>query len=177
MADRNPIVNKIVEWGNANGDKIDQAYGFVGGWEGWVQVELAIAFKRAFEGPGSTVTVSREDPVYQGNNQRSDILFTTRNGTNRFTNMLELKCETSRAGGAAAFATAVGADCTKVNTGLINNQITPCKAWVIAFSVTRNLTNLTVGEPGNQRNLRAYPDTIRAGARTITLYVGYRDFP
>ncbi|KAG7095510.1 hypothetical protein E1B28_006249 [Marasmius oreades] len=178
MGDRNPIMNKIVEWGNANGEKIEQAYSFNGGWEGWVQVELAIAFKRAFEGPGSTVTVTREDLVYQGNNQRSDILFTTRRGAERFTNMLELKCETSRAGGAAAFAAAVQADCAKVNNGLINNQFTPCKAWVIAFSVTRNLTNLTVGvDQNNQpRHLRAYPDTIRAGGRTITLYYGWRDF-
>ncbi|KAG7086880.1 hypothetical protein E1B28_002800 [Marasmius oreades] len=168
---RNGIMNEIVRWGNANGDKISEAYGFIGGWEGWVQVELAIAFKKAFPG----ITISREDAVYQGNNQRSDILFTTRNPT-LFTNMLELKCETSRAGGAAAFAAAAQADCTKVNNGLINQRLIPCKAWVIAFSVTRNLTNLTVGEPGHQRNLRAYPDTIRAGNHTITLYWGWKDF-
>ncbi|KAK1221992.1 hypothetical protein PQX77_015171, partial [Marasmius sp. AFHP31] len=165
MEPTNGIMNKIVEWGNANGAKIEQAYSFNGGWEGWVQVELAIVFKQAFQHdfPGATITVTREDAVY-GTNQRSDILISTRRPGNNFTNMLELKCETSRAGGDAAFAAAVAADCTKVNNAAIANQFLPCKAWVIAFSATRNLTNLAVGGA----NLRAYPSTIRAGARTIT---------
>ncbi|KAL0067753.1 hypothetical protein AAF712_005193 [Marasmius tenuissimus] len=173
MEPTNGIMNKIVEWGNANGNKIEQAYSFNGGWEGWVQVELAMVMKQTFESEnrGATITVTREDPVY-GTAQRSDLLITTRRPGNNFTNMFELKCEASRAGGAAAFAAAVGADCTKVNNAAIANQYLPCKAWVVAFSATRDLTNLAVGGA----NLKAYPKKITAGAMTITLYWGSKDF-
>ncbi|KAL0575494.1 hypothetical protein V5O48_006479 [Marasmius crinis-equi] len=166
------IINKIVDWGNANGDKLEAAYGLHGGWEGWVQVELAIAFKRAFESenPGSTITVTREDSVYGGTNQRSDILITTRGGGRDFTNMLELKCESIA--GAAGFSGQVKGDCDKVDKGLINNQFKPCKAWIIAFSVTKDLSNLKV----DNKNLVAYPKQIRAGRLTITLWWGAKDF-
>ncbi|KAE9396587.1 hypothetical protein BT96DRAFT_922050 [Gymnopus androsaceus JB14] len=159
--DQNAILNKIVEWGNANGPKLEAAYGFHGGWEGWVQVELAIAFKQAFEHdfPGSTITVTREDTVYRGTNQRSDSLISTKGAGRDFTNMLELKCES--VAGAAGFSGQVAGD-----------LYLPCKAWVIAFSVTKNLSNLSVGG----KNLAAYSKQIHAGRTTITTLVGSKDF-
>lgn len=170
--DQNAILNKIVEWGNANGPKLEAAYGFHGGWEGWVQVELAIAFKQAFEHdfPGSTITVTREDTVYRGTNQRSDSLISTKGAGRDFTNMLELKCES--VAGAAGFSGQVAGDCTKIDNGLVDNRYLPCKAWVIAFSVTKNLSNLSVGG----KNLAAYSKHIQAGRTTITIWWGAKDF-
>ncbi|KAL0067751.1 hypothetical protein AAF712_005191 [Marasmius tenuissimus] len=177
MADPEPkggMIHDIVEWGNKNGAKIAEAYSFNGGWEGWVQVELAMAMKKAFshDFPGYGITVTREDVVYD-NKQRSDLLISTSKAGQHFTNMLELKCETSRVGGASAFRTAVAADCDKVNKGQITAmKYLPCKAWVIAFSVTKDLKDLKV----EGVNLQAYPKRIDAKPITITLYYGVKYF-
>ncbi|KAK7459554.1 hypothetical protein VKT23_009537 [Stygiomarasmius scandens] len=169
--DQNGIMNAIVDWGNANGPKLEGAYKLKGGWEGWTQVELALVLKKMFEqsNAGAAIEVTREDPVYSGGNQRSDLLITTRNGAQHFTNMFELKCE--GIANAANFVGQVRDDCTKVDSGVINAAYRPCKAWVVAFSVTKNLGNLQVGG----RNLAAYSKTIQAGGTRITLYWGTRD--
>ena len=176
MSVRNPIITEIVRWGNANANKIDQAYDFKGGWEGWVQVELAIHL-RGFFG-GQYVAISREDLVY-GNKQRSDILFQTdipmdvknKVPAQKFSNMIELKCESKA--GAAAFPGQVKEDCEKVTQANIVAAVLPCKAWVVAFSVTKVLTNLSVGGT----NLQLYPDAIQLpSGRTVSIYWGAKSF-
>ncbi|THU80419.1 hypothetical protein K435DRAFT_874395 [Dendrothele bispora CBS 962.96] len=172
IMDQNPIMNAIVDWGNTNGAKLEGAYQLKGGWEGWTQVELALVLKRLFESsnPGSTVEVTREDPVYGGGTQRSDLLITTRKGAQHFTNMIELKCE--GIANAPAFTGQVNGDCNKVNNGAINAAYLPCKAWVIAFSVTKNLGALQVGG----KNLAQYSKKVQAGGTQMTLYWGTKDF-
>ncbi|THV02295.1 hypothetical protein K435DRAFT_792650 [Dendrothele bispora CBS 962.96] len=170
--DQSGIMNTIAKWGNDNGAKLEGAYRLKGGWEGWAQVELALVLKQMFEtnNPGSTIEVTREDPVYSGGTQRSDILITTRKGAQHFTNMIELKCESIA--NAANFTRQVSEDCAKVNNGAIIATYRPCKAWVVAFSVTKNLGNLQVGGG----NLGAYSKTIQAGGTLMTLWWGTKDF-
>ncbi|KAJ3738352.1 hypothetical protein DFH05DRAFT_1560828 [Lentinula detonsa] len=142
--DKSPVLERIVEWAEANGEKIQDAYNQKGGWEGWTQVELAFYLKRAFESERyGVVTVTREDNVYQGNNQRFDLLITTRKGAEHFTNMLELKCESIA--NTNNFKAQAKADCTK--------------AWVIALSVTKDLGDVQVGS----LKLAAYSKRIQAG--------------
>ncbi|KIK66793.1 hypothetical protein GYMLUDRAFT_82161 [Collybiopsis luxurians FD-317 M1] len=174
------LLNKIVEWATANGAKLEEAYKLKGGWEGWTQVELALTLKRAYElqfGRDS-VTVTREDNVYNNApNQRSDLLLTTRNGGQIFTNMIELKCESIA--NAANFVREVSGDCTKVNSGVINAIHRPCKAWVVAFSVSNNMANNQAG--ANPLRVDGTPlavyRTIQAGGTPITMWWGSKNFP
>ncbi|KAJ3980763.1 hypothetical protein F5890DRAFT_1539769 [Lentinula detonsa] len=169
--DKSPVLERIVEWAEANGEKIQDAYNQKGGWEGWTQVELAFYLKRAFESERyGVVTVTREDNVYQGNNQRSDLLITTRKGAEHFTNMLELKCESIA--NTNNFKTQAKADCTKVNQGVINQNYLPCKAWVVALSVTKDLGDVQVGS----LKLAAYSKRIQAGTLQLTLWWAAKSF-
>ncbi|KIK66770.1 hypothetical protein GYMLUDRAFT_912488 [Collybiopsis luxurians FD-317 M1] len=175
MSDPTPtsgLLNRVVEWANANAGKLEEAYQLKGGWEGWTQVELALDFKRAYgkQYGHDSVTVTREDKVYNGTNERSDLLLTTRTGGKLFTNMIELKCESIA--NSAGFPGEVTIDCTKIDTGGIKAQYRPCTAWVVAFSVSKNLSHLQVGG----KPLTAYK-TINAPGRTqITIWTGRRDF-
>ncbi|KIK55835.1 hypothetical protein GYMLUDRAFT_87501 [Collybiopsis luxurians FD-317 M1] len=165
------LLNTIADWANANASKLGEAYQLKGGWEGWTQVELALYLKRAYgqQFPGSVVTVTREDKVYNGTNERSDLLLTTRTGGRLFTNMIELKCESIA--NSAAFPGEVAADCTKIDTGGIKAQYRPCTAWVVAFSISRDVGHLQVGGKALVRYR-----TIQAGGTQITMWTGRKDF-
>ncbi|KAG7087364.1 hypothetical protein E1B28_013337 [Marasmius oreades] len=174
-----PMLDAIIEWGKDNHikDRIWRAHQQRGGWEGWVQVELAIYLGEFFKNtlfPGREIKVTREEYTYGETQQRSDILFTTirENGT-VFYNAIELKCETLNTG-KAGFRLEVKNDCTKVDNAKPKESFAPCAAWVLAFSTTpdANLSDLKVG----QRNLERYKNTIPiAHGLEITLWWGTRD--
>ena len=108
------MFEQIIKWANSEdiAPKIEEAYEQRGGWEGWVQVELAIYLKRVFERemyPGSTVKVTREDYIYGESSDRSDLLLKTTRFGSTFYNALELKCESKL--GAKSFRTKVKQDC------------------------------------------------------------------
>ncbi|KAJ3992277.1 hypothetical protein F5050DRAFT_960625 [Lentinula boryana] len=168
VVDKNPMMESIVEWANLNGTRLEKAYNQKGGWEGWAQVELASYLEQVFGGEG-VATVTREDNVYNGNDQRSDLLITTQkpNGTS-FTNMFELKCESSANSG--NFRTKVRADCTKIANGVWNANYAPCEAWIIAIGVTKTVGDFMVGG----KNLAPYYKKIQAGGTQMTLWWGSR---
>ncbi|KAF9062586.1 hypothetical protein BDP27DRAFT_1427721 [Rhodocollybia butyracea] len=69
-------------------EKIGRAWKLKGGWEGWAQVELAIFLEDTL---GKDFGVTREDLVYEGTKQQSDIKVLQKS-TNELT-ILELKCK------------------------------------------------------------------------------------
>ncbi|KAJ3745982.1 hypothetical protein DFH05DRAFT_901333 [Lentinula detonsa] len=160
----NPVMEKIVDWGNnyVNAQKIAAAYNQKGGWEGWVQVELAIVLQQHFGGDGQA-TVLREQYVYNGTQQRCDILIDTKkyNGEH-FTNMFELKCESS--GNAGNFRTEVEKDCTKIGGGVW--KCSPCTWWIVGFGVTQDIGDLKV----KGVNLKKYHRDIQVGEGRVTLW-------
>ena len=175
IVDKNPIIAKIVEWGNIpeNAAKIQRAYEFRGGWEPWAQVELAIYLQDQFG--KAEVDITREDGVYE-NKKISDILFHTKPGGKNFYNMIELKCEYKDR--AADFPGEVKKDCKKVLEANIKSSHYPLKAWVIALSITKNseldklkLDNKSVG-------LVKYPHgiTLPGNHAVVSIYWGAKVF-
>ncbi|KAK1224580.1 hypothetical protein PQX77_012518 [Marasmius sp. AFHP31] len=172
---KNPMFEQIIRFMNEEDTawKIEQAYEQRGGWEGWLQVELAIYLKKVFEHdlfPGCTVNVTREDYIYGESSMRSDILLKTTVNGRTFYNALELKCETYLGG--SSFRRKVKDDCEKIDDANLGGQYRPCTAWVVAFSVTKDLSSLTVGE----RNLEVYPGKIKVGDLPLKMYWGRKDF-
>ncbi|KAJ4490752.1 hypothetical protein J3R30DRAFT_131739 [Lentinula aciculospora] len=170
VVEKNSVMEKILEWANdvVNAEKIEKAYNQKGGWEGWVQVELAMYLQKVLGGQG-IATILREQNVYNGNSQKCDFLIKTQKENGEyFTNMFELKCESS--GNAGKFRTEVRDDCTKIANGVWNTEFNPCEAWIVAFSVTKNVADFMVGG----RNLRRYYKTIQAGQIQMSVWWGSR---
>ncbi|KAJ3730494.1 hypothetical protein EV361DRAFT_550522 [Lentinula raphanica] len=162
LPEKNPILEAIADWGDANHDKIYAAYAQKGGWEGWVQVELAIHLGKHFGGQGQSLT-SREQYVYNGTNQKCDLLIeTAKYNGEHFVNMFELKCESS--GNANKFRTDVQGDCTKIGNGVW--KYSPCTWWIIGFGVDKAVGDLVV----KHQNLQAYHRQIKVGNGAVTLW-------
>ena len=53
LSQSNRLAESIRKWADANAEKLHQAYNFKDGWEGWVQVELAIALQQGHGGQAS----------------------------------------------------------------------------------------------------------------------------
>ncbi|KAG7087365.1 hypothetical protein E1B28_013338 [Marasmius oreades] len=179
MNTTNPILGAIIDWGKNHHikDRIRQAYQQRGGWEGWVQLELAIYLEDFFlnnKYPDCEIKVTREEYTYGETQKRSDILFmTTKSAYHIFYNAIELKCEAKNTG-AAGFKLEVKKDCEKVDNAKPKGSFAPCTTWVVAFSTTpdANLSDLKVG----QRKLEKYKDTIPiVQDLEITLWWGTRD--
>ena len=77
---------EIFKWAQGKQDQINRAFRMKGGWEGWLQVELALWL----EGKPETASVVREQHVYSSSSQAVDLLVTSKSGTRH---MIELKCE------------------------------------------------------------------------------------
>ncbi|KAH7879303.1 uncharacterized protein C8R40DRAFT_590845 [Lentinula edodes] len=168
VVDKNPIMESIADWADYKSAEIKAAYDQKGGWEGWVQVELARHLQQYF-GHEGVAEVTREEYVYNGTDQRSDLLITTtKTNGDAFTNMFELKCESS--GNSGKFRTEVKADCAKINNGVWNAKYNPCKAWIVAFGVSKTVGDFVVGGA----NLKEYHRKIQAGGTQITLWWGTR---
>jgi hypothetical protein len=137
LSQSNPLAESIRKWAVGNAEKLYQAYSFKGGWEGWAQIELAIALQQEHGGQASynQNMITREDTVYDGTKQRCDILLTTcQGGVPKWYNFIELKCESS--GMQSKFVGEVEADFAKVANGMAKKNLRPCTAFVCAISVS-----------------------------------------
>jgi hypothetical protein len=136
IRETNAIADGIESWAKSNGAKIVQAYNMKGGWEGWAQVELAIALSRNHGwnyGSFQQNVISREDHVYDGTKQESDIMLSNKLGTN----IIELKCESSY--DSKNFAANVLTDLKKVANGEIASKYLPATVWVVGISVSQEV--------------------------------------
>lgn len=79
-------VSQIHQWARSKRAEIGRAFSMKGGWEAWLQVELAFYLEDKY-GPGSVV---REQHVYSDGSLAVDLFVTTPDGTR---SLFELKCE------------------------------------------------------------------------------------
>ncbi|KAJ3992279.1 hypothetical protein F5050DRAFT_1905436 [Lentinula boryana] len=157
-------MESIADWGNeaVNAHKIEAAYSQQGGWEGWVQVELTLVVQKHFG--GAEATISREQYVYNGTQQRCDILIeTNKQNGEHFVNLFEIKCESS--GSADKFRTEVNKDCTKIDAGV--SKFYPCEWWIVAFGVTRDIGDLKA----KGVNLMKYYRDIKTENGSVTIWM------
>lgn len=112
----------LFKWAVTNKDKLAKAYFLDGGFEGWVQVELAILFGDA------GITVAREQHVFARDRSRKiDLLIGGLIG-------LEIKCETHAT---KDFYGMVSSDIDK-----LVEQRPQCAAGVLAFASTATINKL-----------------------------------
>ncbi|KAN0104090.1 hypothetical protein V8E51_009835 [Hyaloscypha variabilis] len=133
--------------------KIQQIYSLGNGWEGWAQVEIALALNGLDGFYGQKLAVQnidieqyseREKASYEGSKKRCDFLVTcVDNNTNqRSLSFYELKCMRQNQS-LDQFATEVGKDIEKVRGG-------PLKAWMnTANHVGGWVVAITVGNPND----------------------------
>lgn len=81
------IVQAVINYITNNLIKINSIYSLKGGWEGWLQTELALEFKAL-----QTVQIAlREEQIYESDNQlKVDIYIKLTDQTNHY---VELKCQ------------------------------------------------------------------------------------
>lgn len=105
--------------------RMNAAYRQKGGWEGWAQVEIAIALTAI-----ANSTVEREQAIYKNNPAaRADVVLTI---SNIHLEVLELKCHGIYRG-TPAFVKAVQDDIDKVQNGTYN--VTDVRAWAMVFVI------------------------------------------
>lgn len=93
-------ITKIFTWAQGKRAEIERAFNMKGGWEGWLQVELALCLEGnpSLLGFSSVETVEREQHVYNNDRDAVDLLVGTSHAvpnrpTTRTRHMIELKCE------------------------------------------------------------------------------------
>ncbi|PMD46945.1 hypothetical protein L207DRAFT_605950 [Hyaloscypha variabilis F] len=128
--------------------KIQQIYSLGNGWEGWAQVEIALALKALDGFYGQKLALQnidieqyseREKASYEGSKKRCDFLITNVDNTNNQLNVsfYELKCMRQNQP-LDQFATEVGKDIDKVRGGPLNEWIVNAdrvSGWVVAITV------------------------------------------
>ncbi|KAJ7776034.1 hypothetical protein DFH07DRAFT_766977 [Mycena maculata] len=128
-------------WVQADYGRITDAYryGSIGwGWEGWAQVELAIAINKS----GTGWSAQREIRVYVDKNgqTRERVDFVVKSG-NDLLHVIELKCELPTTT-QQQFNTLTATDFTKV-TGDMNPQHKAANRWAVAICVSD--ANISLG--------------------------------
>ncbi|KAK7446507.1 hypothetical protein CaCOL14_010916 [Colletotrichum acutatum] len=108
---------------------IRNAYSEKGGWEGWAQVEIANFIKSGY----TSLRVTREDGVYDGNTQRSDLIL--QNGSGIRT-IIELKCERGSAPNSRWIVDEVIKDAEKLQ-GTLKTKFRPAICFAVGIAVTR----------------------------------------
>lgn len=127
-------VQLVINWGNQDWvkEKIDRAWGQKGGWEGWAQVELAMAFQDSFH---DKYWVYREQNVYN-NKLEADIVLQPKN-QGVPVEIIELKVQGFNLS-EDAFVTAVKKDLNKIINA--KGDVTgPALIWAMAITVTDHM--------------------------------------
>jgi len=118
MPTETEAVYTIQQWARVNCGRIVDAYEQKGGWEGWAQVELALAFQSYYGG----LRVSREVNIFTSR-KRADFVLCYRGET---TQLFEIKCASSGQDAFSSttppFAKALQADIAKVMTNSIRSE-------------------------------------------------------
>lgn len=131
MPNLEDVVSIIGAWSAYHYYKIREIYWQKGGWEGWAQVELALAFTQLYP---KTNTL-REQTVYVGSNKRADLTLML---ANELTQVIELKVESlwqdQSAGGVTNFVTALKADIKKIDINNLDPQYRPALVYAIGLT-------------------------------------------
>ncbi|OBT54824.1 hypothetical protein VE04_05699 [Pseudogymnoascus sp. 24MN13] len=133
-----------------------QIYPQKGGWEGWMQVNIALGLTQGFP---DTKTY-REQSVWDGSNERVDLLLLC---DGEPTQIVELKCESfyqdNGSGTFKTFVRAMKKDVAKivVNGDALNPLYKPALCFVIGLTMVDEVTNYAL----NTTSWIPYQDAIR----------------
>jgi hypothetical protein len=132
----------LANWGTAAWAKIQAAFLQKGGWEGWAQVEIAIALQEKFK----NANIIRENPVYNDAALRCDISLQLKGYD---VQVVEIKCESIFQDGSRrnAFCKAYGADIQKVLQHSVQQPYEPAQMWVIGFTCSNEAMNDMLAYP------------------------------
>lgn len=147
-SDRSPneeeVLSLIGNWAQANYKAIQQVYLQRGGWEGWMQVNIAMLLNEFYP----NVIMQREEHVYTGSNMRADLTFKI---AGEPTQVVELKVESlwqDASAGVSGFLAAYKKDIDKISNNQLVASLRPAKMYVIGltckdqvFQYMRNLDN------------------------------------
>jgi hypothetical protein len=114
---QDPMLHSIAQFLISKAQQIGMARAQKGGWEGWLQVELAIALQTNF---GAQYTIEREQPIFTNAAQRVDIWAIPQGGqptTHPFLG-IELKVESAfQTGAQGGLVARYGEDIRKCSLG------------------------------------------------------------
>jgi hypothetical protein len=136
MPTEDDVLKIVINWATLKSLLIGEAYAQSGGWEGWAQVELAIAFKRAFP----DTTIQREVHSFDVSSYKADFMLTYP-GYRPL--IIEIKCESSGQDipGPSAFWRDYATDLQKATNYLINPTYLPADVWTIGFTCNDDVSN------------------------------------
>ncbi|KAL1859775.1 hypothetical protein Daus18300_009365 [Diaporthe australafricana] len=173
------ILRALTDVVSSNKDKVARMHAFKGGWEAWLQVELTLALQDDLRGKQGLLqhTHTREDTAYHDSAQRVDVLVTSEipGGQSKWTNTIELKCESKFNRG---FAGSVVGDYNKVSKGDIKPEYLPCAAWVVAVSVTAGAETAMDQKVGEMEEIDMKKHVISAvnDPGRVVVWHGFKEF-
>lgn len=137
----------VGSWLQRNLHRINLAFDQQGGWEGWLQVELATEFGRLY--PSDTITreVAYEMNPDEQHPKKTDFVLVPPVGTQELPVWFELKTE--RASDPNGFCRSFLDDVDKVLSHKIDDGLLPCDLFVMGVTVTRRTADLARGIPWN----------------------------
>jgi len=143
------MIDMIGTWAELRKEDIHKIYEQKGGWEGWMQVELALYLASNYP----HINVRREENVYSNNPKlRADILFKKRMGWE----IVELKCESlfQDLEGFTRFASTFKNDLIKVHDAQLKPEYRTISAriWCVGITCDPRVSDATRGfhwEPYN----------------------------
>lgn len=136
-----PILISIVDFVNTHHHKLWDIMEQKGGWEGWLQVELAVLITASGAHP---YVAERELAVFNRAGQRVDVWATAAHGPAVRSVGIELKCESHYQDnvGRARLNARLGDDVDKILAGVRQEYVGATGARVYAVGVTTNPNDL-----------------------------------
>lgn len=166
------IMELILDFAVDRLPKMKSAWGQYGGWEGWLQVELADYLRDELYGPGKDYHLPRREltGVYTDTTLRTDIWINSKDTQNPdLPNLnIELKCE-SWGRDLGEFTTAVLNDVGKARGGF-QPFYTPVRSWVVVITLDQAMREHLM------QNLADNDSPFKALQIKDDAYILYRSF-
>lgn len=134
------ILKEVEHWTTHAMYQIDSAWKQKGGWEGWAQVEIALAFTEKDSDVGEHYEVTREGYPY-GGLHRADIILTPKDAQYR-TEVIELKCQSENRT-EYGFTYVVEEDVNWI-ISKYKSAKTPTRFWALAITMTKSMRDEVV---------------------------------
>jgi hypothetical protein len=145
MPNQEDVLAMIDAWAEYRYSEISKIYLQKGGWEGWAQVELALAFSLRYE----KINVFREETVYSGSNRRADLTLML---AGHQTQVVELKVESlwqDQSLGVSGFVNAVKEDISKITINSLKPAFRPALVYAVGISCGNDQVAAYTMEPSS----------------------------
>lgn len=134
------MTNSLRNWLDLKHAEVRQALTQDGGWERWLQVEMALFLTTQLDTLGHDATIKREQRVYQDARSLVDLCYMPHYHNQAVGSYVEFKTESLNAQpGPFFFATTI--DLYKVFHGRLKNKYLPGRLWAVVMYYTTTLDN------------------------------------